>query len=140
MYKEITIQRLSAGSLFKLSAIGLFATIVPFSVLLGFGALFGASTINWDQQAITGTAGLIASPFIGALTALIFTMILGCSMAFGVWLFSLFRPLSLLVKGLDAGGSRSFGCGHCDCKNGLAPEHSTSHKQAAEVSIESEAN
>ncbi|NWJ41376.1 MAG: hypothetical protein HXX12_10440 [Geothrix sp.] len=101
MFREITIQRLSAGSLFKLSAIGLFTTLIPFSILMGFGALFGASTVTWNQQAITGVAGLIASPFIGAFIALIFTMFLGCSMAFGLWLFSQFRPLTLLVKELD---------------------------------------
>jgi hypothetical protein len=140
MYKEITIQRLSAGSLFKLAAIGLFVTIVPFSVLMGFGALFGASTINWDQQAITGTAGLIASPFIGALTALILTMILGCSMAFGVWLFSLCRPLTLLVKGLDAGGSRHSGCKYCNGMNQLTPGHGAHHNQAAEVAAEPKSN
>lgn len=98
MFREITVQRLSAGTLFKLAAIGLATTIVPFSTLMGVAALFGASTVTWNQQAITGLAGLMASPFIGLFIVLVFTMFLGSSMAFGLWLFSKFKPMTLLVK------------------------------------------
>lgn len=98
MYREISIQRLSAGSIFKLVAIGLFGTIIPFSALMGIPALFGAQTVTWNRTAITGLAGLLASPFIGAFLALLLTIFLGCSMAFGLWVYSKFRPLALLVK------------------------------------------
>ncbi|HLO66298.1 MAG TPA: hypothetical protein VK188_04725 [Holophaga sp.] len=102
MFREITVQRLTAGSIFKLAAIGMFGFLVPFSLLMGVGALFGASTVTWNQQPITGLAGLAASPFIGAFVAAIFTLLLGAFMALGLGLFSLVRPLTLLVKELPA--------------------------------------
>jgi hypothetical protein len=35
MFKEITVQRISAGSLFKLAGLGLLLTLVPFTMLMG---------------------------------------------------------------------------------------------------------
>ena len=98
MFTEITVQRLSAGTIFKLSGLGLAITLIPFTFAMGVFAFFGASTINWNQQQLTGWTGLLASPFIGAFLAAMFTMLLGCCMAFGLWLYSKFRPLTLLAK------------------------------------------
>jgi ABC-type spermidine/putrescine transport system permease subunit II len=102
MFKEITVQRLSAGTLFKLAGVGLAITLISFSSVMGIFAFFGASTVTWNHQQLTGWSGLIASPFIGAFVAVLFTGILGCCMAFGLWLYSKFRPLKLLAK---VGGS-----------------------------------
>ena len=101
MFNEITIQRISAGTTFKMVAIGMLITFVPFTVLMGFFALFGANTISWNNENIHGVNAILASPFIGLLIALIFTLILGSAMAFGLWVYSNFRPLTLLVKQLD---------------------------------------
>ena len=98
MFTEITVQRLSAGTLFKLASIGLGITLVLFALVMGVFAFFGASTINWNHQQLTGWRGLIASPFLGVFLALLFTAFLGCCMAFGLWLYSKFRPLTLLAK------------------------------------------
>lgn len=59
MFKEITVQCISAGTLFKLAGLGLALTLVPFTLL----------------------------------------------MTLGLWLYSRFRPLTLLVKvaGNEAG-------------------------------------
>lgn len=106
MFTEITVQRLSAGTLFKLAGVGLAITLVLFSSVMGVCAFFGASTVNWNHQQLTGWPGLIASPFIGAFLAVLFTGILGCCMVFGLWLYSKFRPLTLLAKvGGTAGGA-----------------------------------
>jgi hypothetical protein len=104
MYREITVNRLSAGTVFKLVATGLACTIIPFSVLMGFLSLFGASTVTWNQQTVTGVYGLIASPFIGLVVVLFLTMFLGSCTAFGLWLFSKVRPMTLLVKDADPSG------------------------------------
>jgi hypothetical protein len=98
MFTEITVQRLSAGTIFKLAGLGLVITLIPFTFVMGVLAFFGASTVNWNQQQLTGWTGLIASPFIGMFLAALFTMFLGCCMAFGLWLYSKFRPLTLLAK------------------------------------------
>jgi branched-subunit amino acid ABC-type transport system permease component len=102
MFKEITVNRVSAGTLFKLVAIGLSITFILFSVLMGCFALFGAHTVTWNKHPLTGFSGLVASPFIGILIAVIFTIFLGSCMAFGLWLYSKFKPLTLLVRVSDA--------------------------------------
>lgn len=98
MFKEITVKRIAAGTLFKLAGLGLALSLVPFSLLMGVLAMFGASTVHWNQQPLTGFSGLLASPFIGLFLAGFLTMVLGTSMALGLWLYSQFRPLTLLVK------------------------------------------
>lgn len=89
---------MSAGTTFKIVAIGMLVTFIPFSVLMGCFALFGANTITWNNQNIYGIKAIIASPFIGLFIAVIFTLILGSAMAFGLWVYSKFKPLTLLVK------------------------------------------
>lgn len=98
MFKEIFVARISAGSLFKLAGVGLFFTLVPFTLIMGCFAFFGASTVHWNQQPLTGFTGLIASPFIGMFLAAMFTMLLGSCMVLGLWIYSQFRILTLLVK------------------------------------------
>lgn len=103
MFNEILVQRLTAGTTFKLVAIGMLVTFVPFSVLMGCFALFGANTLTWNNENIHGITAVLASPFIGLLIALAFTLFLGSAMAFGLWVYSKFRPLTLLVKQYDIG-------------------------------------
>ena len=98
MFKEITVLRISAGTLFKLAGLGLVLTLVPFALLMGCFAFFGASTVIWNQQPVTGVTGFVVSPFMGLLLAAIFTMLLGSCMTLGLWLYSRFRPITLLVK------------------------------------------
>jgi hypothetical protein len=105
MFNEISVQRLAAGTTFKLVAIGMLATFVPFSVLMGCFALFGANTLTWNNQNIYGVTAIVASPFIGLLIALVFTLFLGSAMAFGLWVYSKFRLLTLLVKQIDGGAN-----------------------------------
>jgi hypothetical protein len=98
MFKEIKVQRVAMGTLFKLVGLGFVCTLVPFALLMGCFALFGASTVSWNQQPVTGVAGLIASPFIGLMLTAILTALSGSCMSLGLWLYSRFRPLTLLVK------------------------------------------
>src|SRR3970040_1651756 len=98
MFKEIAVQRIAAATLFKLAGLGLVLTLVPFAFLMGCLALFGASTVNWNEQPLTGVSGLIASPLIGIFIAAIFTMFLGSCMVLGLWFYSRVRSLTLLVK------------------------------------------
>jgi hypothetical protein len=107
MFKHITVQRLSVGSLFKLLAIGTSFSLVPFGLLMGVFALFGASTVHWNGQQLTGVAGLIASPFVGLFIALLLTVFAGATCALGLWLFSKLKPLELLAKEVTHGAATS---------------------------------
>ena len=102
MFKEIVVQRISTGTLFKLAGLGLTLTLIPFSFLMGILALYGVETVSWNEEPLTGVTGLMASPFIGAFVSGVFTIFLGASMALGLWLYSWFRPLTLRVKVLTS--------------------------------------
>lgn len=101
MFTEIKVQRLSAGTVFKLAAIGLACSFLPICVFFGVLAAFGAQTITWNGQHLTGLSGLAMSPVIGLMITGIGTLLLGSACAFGLWLYSLVRPMSILVKSAE---------------------------------------
>lgn len=102
MFTLIRIQRLSAGTIFKLAAIGLGCSFIPLSVFFGVLAAFGAQTVTWNGQHLTGLSGLAMSPVIGLMVSGIGTVLLGSACAFGLWLYSFVRPMSILVKNVKA--------------------------------------
>lgn len=95
MFETIEIKRFSFGTVYKILAIASGFSMVPISVLMGLFAFFGAETIVWNGQHLTGLMGLIASPFVGIMLALIFTGFLGTLFACGLWLYSKVRPLHI---------------------------------------------
>lgn len=102
VFTEIRIQRLGAGSVFKLAAVGLACSLLPLSVFFGVLAAFGAQTITWNGQHLTGLSGLAMSPVVGLMLTGIGTLFLGSACAFGLWLYSLVRPMTILVKSAKA--------------------------------------
>jgi hypothetical protein len=79
-------------------AIGLGCSMVPLFTILGVLAAFGAQTVNWNGQPLTGLSGLAASPLIGLRLAGIGTVFLGSACALGLWLYSFIRPMRILVE------------------------------------------
>lgn len=98
MFKETTVQRIAAGSLFKLIGLGLVCTFVPLTTIMGVFSLFGAQIVKLNGQAVTGITGLLSSPFIGLFIAGIFTLLIGGCIVLGLWIYSLFRPITVLAK------------------------------------------
>lgn len=98
MITEMTIQRLSAGTVFKLTAIGLACSLLPLCIFFGVLAAFGAPTITWNGQHLTGVSGLAMSPVVGLMMTCFGTLFLGSACSFGLWVYSLVRPMSILVK------------------------------------------
>lgn len=95
MSQAIEIKRLSTGTVFKIMLIGGLCSLIPFSVLMGILSLFGASTVTWNNQPLTGWHGLIAAPFIGVFIALLSAGFFGLFIAAGLWLYAKFKPLTL---------------------------------------------
>lgn len=91
--ETLIIQRLRGGTLFKIIFIGNFLFFISISVLMGILSFFGAATVKWNEQLLTGVAGLVASPFIGVFTALTFSAFLWVSTFIGLWLYSKFKPI-----------------------------------------------
>ena len=102
MFRKITVQRLSAGTVFKLAAIGMFGFFIPLTTVMGVLALCGVSTLTLNGQNLTGVSGLMVSPFLGAGIALFFTAFLGSILTIELWIFSRFRPLTLLIQESDS--------------------------------------
>ena len=98
MFARISTQRLSAGSVYKLWLIGLAASMIPLGALFGALALFGFNTVRWNGLPLHGFAGLAAGPMIGVFAALLLTAFLGSAAVLGLWLYSKFRPITLLAK------------------------------------------
>jgi len=95
MFETLEIRRFSFGTIYKILAIASSFSLVPVAVLMGLFAFFGAPTIVWNGQHLTGLMGLIASPFVGIMLALIFTGFLGTLFACGLWLYSKFSSLEI---------------------------------------------
>lgn len=102
MFESITVQRFSVGSIYKLLAIGSGCSLIPFCILMGCFALFGAGTVNWNGQSLTGIDGLVAALFTGVFLAALITGFFGTMLAIGLWLYSRFRPLKLSVISIDS--------------------------------------
>ena len=100
--QQLLVWRLSTGTVFKLVGLGLVCSMVPFAFLMGLLAMFGADTLTWNDQPKTGISALLISPFIGVFVAAIFSAIGGCAMSFGLWAYSMFRPVSLSYLACDA--------------------------------------
>jgi hypothetical protein len=95
MEEEIEVRRLKVSSIFELLGLGYLFFFVPFALIMGIFSLFGAETIHWNSQPITGIPGLITSPFIGAFIALLFTGFSGVTVSIGLWIFSNLKPLTI---------------------------------------------
>lgn len=102
MYKKIDISRLSAGSVYKLLAIGSLCSIVPFCTLMGLFALFGYDTLSWNDQPVTGISGLLAGPFIGAFIGGCFVALWGSACVLGLWIYSKFFSYTIAVQEVQA--------------------------------------
>ena len=101
--QSLLICRLRTGTVFRLLATGFFGSLVPFSVAMGVLAAFGLHTITWNKAPVTGLSGLMLSPVIGILGALLFTAFFGTAVAFGLWIMSKLRPsIRIDVVGLKS--------------------------------------
>jgi hypothetical protein len=79
----------------KLTAVSAFASLLPFGLLMGVFALFGANTVWFEGQVIVGWVGLLAGVAIAAFIAGMVTFFAATFGYIGLWLFSRFRPIQL---------------------------------------------
>lgn len=98
MFETFSVQRLSAGTVYKLWFIGLVASLVPLGLLCGVLAAFGFNVVTWNGQPLHGVEGLVAAPLVCAFFALFMTAFLGTASFLGLWLYSRFRPLQLHAR------------------------------------------
>src|SRR5262249_45608425 len=95
IHKSVTIRQFTAGTLFKILAIGCYGCMAYMGVFFGILAFFGAHTVRWNSEFVTGPNGFLMSLVISFALATVLTFIgwIGFSMTF--WLFSLFSNLQI---------------------------------------------
>lgn len=101
--REMTIRRVAFGSVVRLVAAGMLGSVVPFFGLMGVLGGFEYSTLTWNGAQVFGWKAVLMHPFTGLFAAALFTLFAGLSLGFGLWLYSLFKPIRLTVLEDDAG-------------------------------------
>ena len=80
MIQTIQFKRIKAGSLFKFILIVTASIMIPFSILCGIAALFGAHTVTVNSNYVTGIWGLLSGIIMAPFLSFIF--------AGFIWLFA----------------------------------------------------
>ena len=63
--------------------------------LMGLLSTFGWGSVKMNGHALTGLSGLVLSPLVGLMLAMVLTAIVGSLVALGLWVYSLLRPMLL---------------------------------------------
>lgn len=95
---EVVAKKISKISLFKLILSGIGSSICVFCILCGFAALFGMSMVQVNGVYRYGFEGMIYGVLIGPVLAVVCSAGIWCFMAFGLWIMSFFKPLTLTFK------------------------------------------
>jgi hypothetical protein len=103
----VVAHKLHGTTLYKLLFIGLAISCFILGTIFGVAALFGANTVTWNHQQLHGVGGLIASILICEFLAVAFTGIVGSLAVFGLWLLSLWRPVSLRISVVESQASEA---------------------------------
>jgi hypothetical protein len=93
--KVIRVKRIKAGSLFKFILIPTSAFMIPFFILCGVAAFFGAQTVKINEQYVTGAWGLIAALIMAPLFALLSSAFTWVFAYLAIRIIGRFRPFTL---------------------------------------------
>jgi len=91
----VRVKKVSAGTVYKLMAIGLSVGFFPIFIIFGIMAANGMDVLTWNEQSVTGIKALIVGPLMGLMMTLLFTAFLGSVTAFGLWIYSFIKPLNI---------------------------------------------
>lgn len=93
----IEIGRLKTKTVYQLVWLSSWLSIFPFAFVVGLLALAGTNVIRYNDVTETGVRGLLISIICGFAIIIFNTVFLGSAVALGLRIYSLFRPLKLLV-------------------------------------------
>jgi hypothetical protein len=91
----LTVAKLRAGTIYKLLGVGLMVALLPLFTLFGLLAAADLSTLTWNEQPVTGLKAIVIGPLMGVFLAAVFTAVIGSVTAFGLWLYSKFKPIEI---------------------------------------------
>ncbi|SMB88398.1 hypothetical protein SAMN05660772_01197 [Pasteurella testudinis DSM 23072] len=92
---NISVKKLTTGTIYKLVFIGLLVAFLPLSLVLGFLGYFDLLYVTWNQQPVNGIAAFYLAPVILLFVALIWGLFVGSVISLGLWIYSKFRPITI---------------------------------------------
>ena len=95
---NITAKKLTKGSIFKIYFLGLAGGFFFLFFIFGISAIFGAETVKWEEQPITGFKGFIAAMLMWPFFSFFFAGSMWLISLLGLWLYSLIRPITISFK------------------------------------------
>ncbi len=98
MEMEITVKKISKRSLFKMLFIGFSLSFFVFFLICGIASIFGAETVKWEETPVTGVSGLLLALAMWPIFSFFLALFMWCFVAFGLWIYSLAKPLNLVFK------------------------------------------
>ncbi|HDY7864668.1 TPA: DUF3265 domain-containing protein [Vibrio vulnificus] len=98
MKMEITVKKISKRSLFKMLFIGFSLSFFVFFLMCGIASIFGAETVKWEETPVTGVSGLLLALAMWPIFSFSLALFMWCFVAFGLWIYSLAKPLKLVFK------------------------------------------
>ncbi|MBI3712152.1 MAG: hypothetical protein HY253_04200 [Burkholderiales bacterium] len=93
--ETVEVARVRGATIVKIVTLGSVIGWALMSSLFGVAALFGVEVIKWNGAYLTGLAGLLASPFVGAFVGLVFGLLTSLFAYAGLRFYSLFRTLTV---------------------------------------------
>ncbi len=94
--KVLRVKKISAGTVYKMVAIGLGTLFVVFGVISGIMGVMGVDTgLTFNNQPVTGIKAIVIAPLFSLIGALIMTAIFGSMVVLGLWIYSFFKPLKI---------------------------------------------
>ncbi|MEJ2761442.1 MAG: hypothetical protein P8126_07885 [Gammaproteobacteria bacterium] len=91
----LKVAKLRAGTIYKLFAIGLLIGLFLLFTLFGILSAADLATLSWNGRPITGPKAIYLGPVMGIFMAFVLTAIIGSVAAFGLWLYSMFKPIEI---------------------------------------------
>lgn len=101
---NLTVAKISKGSIFKILTIGLGLGFFVLFLLFGVAAFFGAETVKWDEQPVIGLNGLLLAMAFWPIFTGFFVCFMWLFTVIGLWIYSKLKPLTLKVTYLEEEG------------------------------------
>jgi len=95
---DITAKKITKGSVFKINFIGLATGFFIIFLIFGVLAIFGAETVKWEDQPITGVKGFITAMLMWPFFSFFFAGFVWLISILGLWLYSFIKPITISFK------------------------------------------
>lgn len=96
--QSLFVKRIRTASVYKIVALGCAAASLPLALAFAVLGATGLMTLSWNGQPVNGARALVVGPLIAFLFAAFAAGLVGSLVAFGLWLYSKFKPLELEIE------------------------------------------